>query len=641
MNILDNMMRRWLVTLTLLAVAVAAAHAQESDLTISVGGAYEQSIFENRITFPESVVAPDPDEFPPLLDRATIRGYAFHATLSYRLLPWLELATRLGRTKSGASFASRRVEGQVILQGQQIPVDNIIETRHTFAMELWRLDLLARTKLPIGDLTCDLGATAGSRMFDFVKTTSVLVEPRNARFLRGDSTEDSGRVLVLAYNNWPESNHLLLGLTAGFSYPISIFDRLSVVPELTFRYEIIPPDANEAWPVLFASGGISLSYAFGENAPMMGHTPPPPEASSLTAELDLYSIDAAGRRLPHVKVSRGNLGFVRQVFPATTLYFDHGSAAIPVRHTAKAGGIESYMKPSEIAQLPPDEGYYHLLDLIGHRMTTEPRGKLLLRVGRTTDEPATIARQRGESVRRFMAERWKIDPTMIEIIDEGNAPTVKLEMEGARREDIAAAWSEHYFETTPIKVDPSVTSGVGVKSWRITFMQGGKILARQGSDSSTGDLNLAMLLGDMKDGEIPEPIVATLEAEDERGSHVSVTSTLPFERDDLSITGDSIMMMHDLFERAALAESEELGVIAHHIAERYKTGMQVTISPLSVEGPDASRLEAIAARLRKELGGAILVRVVPHGAFIPSERRFSEDVIFNGAVRITVSGRTF
>lgn len=649
MHILDSTTRkRWFTPLALLALVALTAGAQESDLTISVGGAYELSIFENTITLPHPIDQ-DPMGTAAPLDQATIRGYALHAALSYRILPWLELATRLGRTKSGASFTSQHLETQVLLQGQPEPVTQIVEMRHTFGMELWRLDLLARTKLPLGDLTCELGATVGSRRFDSIKTRYVLIEPQNARFQNPTQfpEEEDGRVLVVYNDTWPESNPLIIGLTAGLSYPVSIFDRLSIVPDLKLRYEPTMPDNDEEWPSYFASGGISLSYAFGEIAPMVGQTPPPPEPSSLTAELDLYSVDAMGRRLPHVKVFRGDLELVRQVFPARTLYFDHGSAAIPERHSARAGSSERFKKPWEIAQLPVDEGYYHLLDLIGYRMTSMPRGRLFLHAGRRGDEPATIARARGESVRRFMVERWKIAPAMIEIVEEGTEPAVKLEMEAVGREDIVAAWNEGYFETTPVKVDPAIASGIGVKSWRITFMQNGKILAQQGSDSARGDLNLAMLLGDVKDGELPPPIVAELTAEDVAGGRASVMSTLPFVRDERAPAGDSVVMTFDLFEQAALAGADEIDIVAHHIVESRASTIQVTVSPLLAgpSGADVSmteRLDAIAARLRRaalKRNRVISIEVTSNGALAPRVDRLPEDAILRGAVRIVMYGR--
>jgi hypothetical protein len=624
-----------------------------------LGLGYEQNLLEHGFAFPIAPVSGF-----GRTQQGTARGYDIRAGMLYGLLPSLDIGVRAERALLRKEFTHQLPSVAVIIDSSKIPVNAAIVEGWSFTMETLRFDLFGRYELPLRGLALELGATIANRKFDTMRITQSLVAPTNARFINPDGLPslDSGRTLVAYEGYWSASHHLLFGAEAGLSYTIPLGSRLALAPEVTIRKEFTPPRLGSPWPSYFLSAGLSASYAIASapEEPM----PAPPEHSELArpkeessvenesrrsfrASIDLYSVDAAGNRMPSALVSSGTIAYTHHLAAPRALYFDAGSAMIPERYLARGGGIDHHPSLDSLARLAPDEAYYHLLDIAAERLRTNGSATLTLHAGHAAGVPGSLPRERAESVRRYMSERWRIDPARVKIAEDGSDAAVVLETSDG--DDISGGWSERYFHSTPVKVDPAIDAEAGVKSWKISFMQNDRVIAEQSSNGeASGDLDLAIAHGGRADDPLPMPITAVLAAEDSAGATTRASSTLTFERDTRAPNGDSVVMIHDLLGDAAHAESKAIAGVADDVAASHAMMLHITISPIFITHGEDRRdaLRAIAARLRDELRGrgvklsADRVSTSAEGAIERDERNLPEDAMLNDGVRIVISGRT-
>ena len=253
------------ITCIMLTFAHRPAHAQNSPdrgLTISAGGAYEQSVFDNGVTL--ALAAP---EVPCGCTRDVddpISGYAIRAAATYPLDSRFDIGARVELAHTSWLSLHEQPDAAVMLEGSGgIPINQTTATRETFTMNTNRLDLLARYTIPFG-LSIEAGATLSNRQFVQARRTLELWEPENARFRNPDNlpSENKGRTLVFYDGTWPEAKHFTAGAELGISYAIPVIEGFGLVPEIMLRKEFTPPSENSEWPSFFASAGMSASYTF-------------------------------------------------------------------------------------------------------------------------------------------------------------------------------------------------------------------------------------------------------------------------------------------------------------------------------------------------------------------------------------------
>jgi hypothetical protein len=258
----------------LFAATALLAHgetrAQDStahNVTISIGGGYEQTVIDNgaRLTMP------DPEgvagEYAYLvLDDAPVIGYDIRGSIAYKVAPMFEVGARLELSHLSRSSQWSYTTAVLIQNRDGFPVlvHEDIALREIFIMETRRLDLLARYRLPLAGLAVEGGIISADRRFLKVRRTRDLNAPDDARLSNPDSlpTEYDGRRLVFYDGTWPEANHFVPGAFVGLSCTIPITEDFSIVPQALLRKEFTPPDRSAPWPSWFASGGLSIAYTF-------------------------------------------------------------------------------------------------------------------------------------------------------------------------------------------------------------------------------------------------------------------------------------------------------------------------------------------------------------------------------------------
>jgi hypothetical protein len=262
------MLSKYLQLACIALVVHGWAHAQDTTAyryTISAGGAYERSVFENdaKLSTPliTNVRCPCTG---PASSNGPARGYSVRMSISHDLLAGLTAGARFELSRLTGSSVWHQYDHALLLEGSGgIPVNQRVVWREGFTMETVRFDLLARYRLPIVSLTFEAGVTAAHRRFILVRRTLDIDEPDNARFKNpeGVPVTHNGRRLVYYEGTWPESNHFVPGALVGLSWTIPVIGDLAVVPEVLLRTEFTPP-SDEPWPSFFASFGASAAYRF-------------------------------------------------------------------------------------------------------------------------------------------------------------------------------------------------------------------------------------------------------------------------------------------------------------------------------------------------------------------------------------------
>ena len=175
------------------------------------------------------------------------------------------------------------------------------------------LDLLAKKGIGRG-VVAAIGPWGDYRLFSRFVQTEQLLAPDDARFF-----EDSARSRVVAEGDILGSSSFSGGILLGLSVSIPLSSRTEIVPELYTRVD--------GWGVLNGLGfrafnsGVALTLRLKEakepqTPPQLSvaapQPPPPPVPPALSAQVDLYAINANNQR--------GDTGILR---PSTTLIRRH------------------------------------------------------------------------------------------------------------------------------------------------------------------------------------------------------------------------------------------------------------------------------------------------------------------------------
>lgn len=178
-----------------------------------------------------------------------------------------------------------------------------------------------------------------------------------------------------------------------------------------------------------------------------------------------------------------------------TIFFDRGESRIPDRYNllknqADAGVFDEKMLKNTMTK------YYHLLNIIGKRLTENPEAGIEL-VGCISNRGVeknnlTLSRARAESVKSYLQYLWGIDPARITVTarklpekpSTGNVEEARMENQRVEiRSDSPALLdsikSTYTFETadsSEIIVQPDIKTGYDLATWKIEIKGGRKIL---------------------------------------------------------------------------------------------------------------------------------------------------------------------
>lgn len=168
------------------------------------------------------------------------------------------------------------------------------------------------------------------------------------------------------------------------------------------------------------------------------------------------------------------------------IFFDLGQSSVPDRYRllktqSEAGQFDEKMLENTMTK------YYHVLNIIGKRLTENPGATIGL-VGCISDRGPeknniTLSRARAESVKSYLQYIWNIDPSRITItarklpekastgnVEEARVENQRVEIRSDSPDILDIIKSTYTFQianTNEITVQPNIKPGYDLKNWNI------------------------------------------------------------------------------------------------------------------------------------------------------------------------------
>jgi hypothetical protein len=622
------------VLLLLLLFPVVALAQEEASEPVSVGlrGAYE---------YGDALMDWSNIPYYEMYYRGTVIGLSVAGELRYPSLlgkNW-GMAARIARITSDARFSQSLPDALVLIPGNPLPVTQHIENHLSFSTEAYLLELLPEFHL--GWLTANAGPYIGYRRIWNVRNTQELITPEGGQFTnpQGFPTENNGRTLVFDDGSALSQQSLALGLFGALSVSLELTEYFSLVPETFLRFDLLSPAGSGRWLGINGGGGIGIVWRLGSSSPGPGPDPAPPPLAfaAPTATLDLYSTSPGGIRQEQLSVLASAEKHQRQIQLPPILFFEKGATALPDRyHLLKRESAAAFSLDS-ISRLDARTAYYDLPNIIGAQLRQNRNARIRLTATTSPDAAPALARARAESLRAYLLDVWNLRREQIEIATD---PAVSdAEHDAIRVESIAAPppttvegeWLDYTFDTTPIRLKPSIKAPAGIRRWTITFRQNDSVIEVQTSDNSRDrQLNTNMLLRGVNNAATPKPLTAELMVEDSTGARTTASDAISFIMPDLSDTSYA----------REIASYEIFGPVSDALLRQIvaATPDNARITVMSVKGANGGSytiaedsVTAVAGRLHAQFAAAgrngVEVaerhadeRIHPAGDILPEER---------------------
>lgn len=281
------------------------------------------------------------------------------------------------------------------------------------------------------------------------------------------------------------------------------------VPALARAYARGEETRSEKRRTDIAAGVEFVTETIRRTDTLFTQKPSTPVATPMSAEIAAVSVGADGVERPLVRMTVEEFSSTLMTPLLPYVFFDENSSDIPNRYarltaaSARSFDIDAVNSPETLPT------YYHLLNIVGRRMTDNPAARLTL-TGANQDRDAEkgrtdLSRSRAENVKAYLVDVWGIDERRIEVrernLPEKAASTVTDD--GAaenRRVEFASDDPAILFpiitRDTLRRVDPPlvtfrpvVSADAGITSWEVSASQNGTTLK---SFDGSGDIPEAL-----------------------------------------------------------------------------------------------------------------------------------------------------
>jgi hypothetical protein len=526
------------------------------------------------------------------------------------------------------------------------------------------LDLTTRMRLPLG-FALGAGIGLGVRTAIDGKTTETIagsdaVFTSSPNVLAGETDRFRIRTDGPAYIPRTLSAGILLSL----SHQIDLFDRLSIVPEISVRREMISPAQQENWRPYTIGAGLMLRCTLpgspqhfalldapGRDLPRT-HDRDTSAASPISVGIDLYSLDDYGDTTQRGIIRGECVQWQRTILPPPVFLFPPMSTQIPTSSLTTSS-------EDTTSRIDPVEAYHHLLDLVGRRLQRYADQYVTLVGCAAPDEPASLATARAAAIRHCLVEGWGCSPAQIIIATEQPARvtdpdllrSVRISGLDPAQLAVRATWQERSFRSSPIRLEPSIDAARGVRDWTLEFLQGTRTISRTSSADSGARISLDMLVHDLASTSRPAPLTARLTVEDSTGARATAEDALPFELRDPECGEDSariasyILFPSENDSDVVLRQVDS--TIAAIAATSTPPGARVAVRPLGPPEPGnekvASRqLQSVADRIREAVNGKVdvTITVEEHSPTeLAAARGTAEEKLLRSGIEITIADR--
>lgn len=436
----------------------------------------------------------------PRFETGTGVGFGGGFLYSFPISDKLFVDTRVGyRDRSGVLT---RIEDIYLAGTDGFGVDG--EFEHKVDASLSSVTLTPALGIRLSDnFSIRGGLEIGYVMTKTYEQQEEIVKPNNGRF-----TDTDSRFRNVNSGDIPDASSISAALVAAAAYdlPLNSANTFFLAPEVNFAFGLTNV-SSDPWTVSTLGGGLSLKYAPRKIIP-----PPPPPAPpappidpplaelpvspTLDAAIDAVGVDENGQETD-VSTLIVEEFLYRRMHPILNyVFFDEGSSEIPERYDLLDPSETSTFDIKNLYTFRTLDVYYHSMNIFAKRMKQYPQARLTLIGCNSNQGPEagnqSLSMQRATKIRDYFVNVWGIDPNKIKVEarnlpDKPSNPTTPEGAEENRRVEIISNLPQivqpiiirdTLRESNPplIRFKPYANAKIGVKTWRVTAMQGSKVL---------------------------------------------------------------------------------------------------------------------------------------------------------------------
>lgn len=478
-------------------------------------GIYGQGSYnQHQPGFKDLVPTPFGVNFAPVTSITGINGLLFSAgaLVELPIAGPFGIALRAGYSSFGATFSSEEI---VAAGADNMPFD--LPIRYSANTQLGTIDgQLLLWLRPLRYLSLYVGGTAGYALQRRVRQYEESLDDTFV-FKLPDGTES--KIRAEFNQDIPNFRTVPLWLTGGLSYEIPLNPQGTVMlaPEVFYQFQLptvslfsLLNDPNRTWRMNSIRAGISLRFSPNPTNVEIPDTPPQPTeqqpqkqqetvaqnntsrpSSNQPPAVKLYSVvgvNGDGSEVPNPTIRIEEIIATKSRPILGSVFFDENGTSIPTRYRMIASPERTRFKTESLALLSDIDTYYHLLNIVGQRMTTKPKAKLTL-AGMSDavveKNNKTIALARAEAVKQYLVGVWGITASRISVLSRTTFQTNRddtHEMEENRRVEITSDTPEILDElrfdyrgkvVTPpvIKARFDIDAPAGLQAWKLEASQ--------------------------------------------------------------------------------------------------------------------------------------------------------------------------
>lgn len=352
------------------------------------------------------------------------------------------------------------------------------------------------------------GLRLGFAMTSDFEQVETISQPENTgTFLDADGNNTFLRTRNYHQGKIPDasSTHLFAFAGLGYELPLNSQKSWILAPELFYYFGLFDIPGNTTWSVDALNLGLALKYS-PRGRPGRDYSIKP----KLLAGVVAYGIDEKGNEKPMVTIKVEEFSSLELHPLLTYVFFDKNSSDIPARYNKLDNEDTGEFSEDDLYKNQTLEIYHDLLNIIGRRMTDNPKKKITL-VGCNDNEgdekgDKKLSKARANEVKDYLTSVWNIQPNRIRIKTRNlpKQPSNIKEADGIeenRRVEIQSnSWEiikpVICYDTTrvcnprQIRFYPTVESNEGLKAWYVAAtMDDEPIKEFKGSDIPDKSLN--------------------------------------------------------------------------------------------------------------------------------------------------------
>lgn len=349
------------------------------------------------------------------------------------------------------------------------------------------------------------GLTLGYVVTGTFDQKETLESPSEATFAGGSKTRNarSGDIT--------DKSSVALGLTFGVSYDLALnADRtMFISPELLFTVSPLGLVKDVSWSVQQLRAGIAVNFI----PPAIEDTltelqllevartiNPPTRAGNgvpFAASVTATGLKEDGRLAPltsPIRIEEFASTRVRPLLPY--VFFDQNSAQIPLRYRMLSSEQREAFSEKNFFNLDALVTYYHVLNILGKRLSDDPAASVTLTGCVDTEESggqgALLAQQRADAVKSYLTDTWGIAGSRISVVARAlpESPSNNAEADGRaenRRVEITTTTTAllapvmsndtlRSFEPAGVRFMPSIDPRVPIASYTLFVTEGDRIV---------------------------------------------------------------------------------------------------------------------------------------------------------------------